>query len=135
MSQSDRTAVGVYFLWIETGFFDYRQRLRGESFVQFDQRRYRKASAGHLQGFRYCEHRAESHFFGLVSGGGEGNVGASGFDAEGVGAFGGHDYGGGRAVGHLRGISGSDCTFDVERGFQREKASSRGVGTRALRPS
>src|SRR5690242_5947860 len=74
VSEGDRAAVGIDLVRVQATFFDDRQRLRGEGFVEFEDVDVVELESGHLESLRNGEHRAESHLFGLVACGGESDV-------------------------------------------------------------
>src|SRR5258708_39278233 len=65
MPERNCPPVRIDLLRIQPRFFDHCERLRGEGFVQLDHVDVRELEPCHLQSFRDCEYRAESHFFRL----------------------------------------------------------------------
>src|SRR5262249_38935663 len=118
VSEGHSATVWIHLCGIKPGFLNYRERLRGESLVQFDDVDVGKLEPRHLEGFRYCKYRAEAHFFGLVARGGEGYVTNQWIDAEFSGSICRHDDGGSSAIRHLRRVSSSDGAFGMERGLE-----------------
>src|SRR5260370_20985696 len=74
MSERNRAAIHIYALRIKMALLNHRQRLRGEGFVQFNYINVGELESRQSQRLGNREHRAESHFLRLVSGGGEGNI-------------------------------------------------------------
>src|SRR6266851_462611 len=70
MPQSDRASIHVYFVRVEPERPDYRQRLRGESFVQFNHIDLIESQPGQLQGLRNRKDRPDAHLFRRTTGGG-----------------------------------------------------------------
>src|SRR5215471_21630519 len=101
MSKSDRSAIRIYSLRIESTFLDDRERLCREGFVQFDHIDIRELQSGHLESFRNCEDWAESHFFWFVSCGGKRNITRQGLDTQCLRTLRRHDNRRRGAIGHL----------------------------------
>ena len=73
-----------------------------------------------------------THFFWLVSGGGEGDEPGQGSHAQSSRPFGGHDYGSSGAIGSLRGVAGGDVALDVECGLELGESFERSIGAGAF---
>src|SRR5260370_28219432 len=70
MPQSDRASIHVYFVLVEPERLDYGQRLRGESFVQFNHIDLIESKPGEFQCFRNRKDRPDTHLFRRTTGGG-----------------------------------------------------------------
>ena len=101
MAERDRSAVHVHFVRIQFEHLDYRQRLRGEGFVQFDDRDVVERQAGEPQSFRNRIYRTNAHLFRRASGSCISDKSRDGLRPKFFGFLFGHHDGGRGAIGHL----------------------------------
>lgn len=95
----------------------HSQRLRRESFVQFNRADVVQAQARQFERFSNGERRTDSHLFRQTAGIGEGGQSRQRPDSHGAGPLAGHYHRGGGAVRCLRRIPGGHPVAGVEGGL------------------
>src|ERR1700730_7090374 len=132
MPQSDRSPIRIHALRIKPSFPDHRQRLRRKRLVQFDHVDIRELQPRQFQRLRDGKHRTQSHFFWLVSGGGERDVARQRNNSQSLRSLGRHHHRCCRAIRHLRRIPCRGHALYVKRRLQRAQSLDRSIGARAL---
>src|SRR5580704_11885664 len=130
MSQGDGPAVYVDFFNVEAGFFDDRQRLHAESFVQFNQADVVERQAGDSERFGNSHYRPDSHDFRRHAAGGEADETGHRLQAQLARLAVRHDDGGSRAVAGLGRIARRHRAAGVEHRLQLCERLDRGIGAR-----
>src|SRR3989454_7049343 len=132
MAEGHGAAIDVDALRVESRDFDDGKSLRREGFIQFNHVNLLELQSRELKSFGNGEGRANAEFFGKDAGGGEGHEASQRPGAQGAGAFGAHDDGGGGAVAHLRRVARGDLSLRVEGGLELGEGFERCVGAGAL---
>src|ERR1700740_1659149 len=117
VAEGDRATVGIYARGVEGGLLDYGERLRGESFIEFDYGDIAERETGELQRFGDGEDGADAELLGRATSSGIGDKTRERLEPESVGAGLAHDHGGGGTIAHRGTVSGGDGAFGVEGGF------------------
>src|SRR5438874_439943 len=130
MAKRDSSAVRIYSIGVESSLLNDGQRLRGESFIQFDHRNIFQLQTGEFQSLRDGIYWTDAELFRQASGGGVSDESRERRQAQGFRSQIAHDNDGSGAIAHRRTITGGDRAFDVKRGFQFGERFERSVGTR-----
>src|SRR5260221_2194448 len=117
MAEGDRATVGSDARGVQAGLLDYRERLRAESFVEFDHGDIVQRQAGELQRIWNRKDGADAELLGRTSSRGVSNEACKRLEAERVRASFAHDHRGGGAVAHGGTVSRCNRAFRVERRF------------------